>query len=82
MENFYNQTLLDIMKEMRLELFQDPFGHLAAVAAPECHSCVEPCHVLDQRGILWKTFLTKVAKYNGRSWLRTYSKSFWTFGWS
>ena len=59
MENFSEQKLLDTIKEVSLELFPDPYGHLAGVTAPESHYLVEPRQVLDQGGTLWKTFLVK-----------------------
>ena len=59
MENFFNQKLLDTIREVSLELFQDPYRHLAGVAAPESHGPVEPCHVLDKGGTIWKKVVTK-----------------------
>ena len=50
MENFSLQKLLNILIEVSLELFLDPFGHLAGVTAPESHDLVEACQVLDQGG--------------------------------
>ena len=58
MENFSCQKLLDTIKEVSLELFPDPYGHLARIIAPESQGPVEPCHVLDQGGTIWKTFPT------------------------
>ena len=63
MENFSYQKLLDTIKEVSLELFPDPYRHLAGVTAPESHGPVEPCHVLDKGGTTWN-FLPKVSRYN------------------
>ena len=46
--------------EVSLELFPDPSGHLVGVTAPESHGLLEPGHVLDQGGTVWKPFLTKI----------------------
>ena len=35
MENFSYQKLLDTIKEVSLELFPDPYGHLAGIIGPE-----------------------------------------------
>ena len=62
MENFSCQKLLDTIKEVSLELFPDPYGHLAGIIAPESQGPVEPCHVLYQGGTIYgKLFLPKVA---------------------
>ena len=47
------------LSETPIELFPDPYGHLAGVTAPESHGLEEHCQVLDQGGTIWKTFLTK-----------------------
>ena len=59
MENFSYQKLLDTIMEVSVELFLNPYGHLAGVTAPESHGPVEPCHVLDKGGTICKKILTQ-----------------------
>ena len=48
MENFSYQKLLDTIKEVSLELFPDPYDHMAGVTAPESHHPLELEDLLGQ----------------------------------